>query len=232
MFEYVDRRSRLARVWSNSELKKVGYLFSGRVANISAADDEDKQGNTYSDYFSNSSEYFITNYAPGKFRGWKGRSNEHYLDLVGEVPQELGSYFDVVFNHTTFEHIFNVRKAFANFCKMTKDVAIVVLPFSQYQHEHEEAYRDYWRFTPTCARELFDENGLQIIYESANSDYNSAIYLFLIASKKPGRWESLMPTYVPLTTVGNIIGQPNCMMTAFQRLNRLGKRAIKKLIMR
>ena len=42
--------------------------------------------------------------------------------------------FDVAYNHTTLEHIYGVHKAFANICRMTKDVVIIVLPFLQQYH--------------------------------------------------------------------------------------------------
>jgi len=93
-----------------------------------------------------------------------------------------------VFNHTTLEHIFDIRKAFENLCNMTKDVSIVVVPFSQVQHE-TESYKDYWRFTPSCMREMFRENGLEVIYEAESKDKKAAIYLLFVASRNPQKWK-------------------------------------------
>jgi hypothetical protein len=82
------------------------------------------------------------------------------------LPQELVERFDVVFCHTVFEHIFEISKAFEKFCAMSKDVAIAIVPFAQVQHEEKESYMDYWRFTPTCPRKLFEANGMTSVYES------------------------------------------------------------------
>lgn len=85
----VDRIFRLARIWSNRELAKVGHLFEGDVVNVSAGDDDDKEGNTYALYFPNSHAYRVTNYNPGSFRGYQGRENEFLVDLTKELPNNL-----------------------------------------------------------------------------------------------------------------------------------------------
>lgn len=70
----------------------------------------------------------------------------NFLDLAAEdINQELIGKYDVVFNHTTLEHIFKVEKASQNLCLMSKDIVIVIVPFLQEQHAE---YGDYWRFTP------------------------------------------------------------------------------------
>lgn len=205
--ETVDRRFRLARIWSNWELRRIAPLFTGSVVNVSAGDDIDKEGGTYAEYFANASEYALTNYSPGSFRGFQGRPNEYLFDLTAEPPDELVGRFDVVLNHTTLEHVFEVRTAFANLCRLSRDVVIVVVPFAQVQHENE-AYQDFWRFTPTCMERLFTENGLEIVYQSANNDTNAAVYLLAVGARNPDRWRPRMPPQQPLYPVGDWIGQP------------------------
>ena len=204
--EEVDRKFRLARIWSNQELKKVAHLFRGTIVNVSAGDNIDKEGDTYDNYFINKDEFWITNFKPGSFRGYQGRTNELLVDLTKELPEELEEKFDVVFNHTTLEHIFDVFTAFKNLCKLTKDVVIIVVPFAQEQHESLGFY-DYWRFTPTCLRTLFEKNGMQVIYESANNDFNAATYLFFIASKHPEQWKEKIPEYTAIKSAADWIGQ-------------------------
>ena len=67
----IDRQFRLARLWSNEQLRLVAPLFDGDVVNVSAGDDIDKAGSLYRDYFSNARSYHITNVGPGSFRGFK-----------------------------------------------------------------------------------------------------------------------------------------------------------------
>jgi hypothetical protein len=199
----VDRRFRIARIWSNRQIRKLAPLFSGDIVNVSAWDDRDKEGGYYRDYFSNASGYYRTNYSGA--RGYQQRENEYFVDLAKGLPEELKRRFNVVFNHTTLEHIFEVRTAFRNLCEMTKDIVIVVVPFSQAQHE-KESYKDYWRFTPSCIRELFRENGLEVVYEAESEHKKAAIYLLFVASREAQKWKERMPRYEPIREAGRSIG--------------------------
>lgn len=203
MSVFTDRKFRLARHWSNRELAKLGPLFCGDIVNVSAWDDRDKEGGCYKDYFTKAASYSYTNYRG--YRGFQGLPNEYALDLTGEVPEDLKGRFDVVFNHTTLEHIFDVRKAFANLCELSRDIVIVVVPFAQVQHESDD-WKDYWRFTPTCLRHLCEEDGLTVIYEAQSPHRNSAVYLLSVASRHPDRWEGRMPPHEPVHMAGKWIG--------------------------
>lgn len=205
--ESVDRKFRLARIWSNRELKKFSHLFGGSIINVSAGDNIDKEGNTYDKYFINSSSFYTSNYAPGSFRGFYGRKNELLIDLEQNTPDELWNKFDVVFNHTTLEHVFSVFKAFENICKLSKDIVIIVVPFAQVHHDSKDGFLDYWRFTPSCIRRLFTDNGFEVLYESHNKDFNSAVYLFFIASKNPEKWIESFPQNSVNENAGEWIGE-------------------------
>ena len=202
------RQFRLARIWSNGQLRTIGALVEGTVVNVSAGEDIDKEGSNYVSYFPGAKEYWITNYAPGAYRGFQGRPQELLLDLRDELPEKLERRFDVVFNHTTLEHVFDVRLAFANLCRLSRDLVIVVVPFAQVQHE-SEAYQDFWRFTPTCIRRLFSENGLEVVYEAVSPDVNAAVYLFFVGSRSPDRWRPVLPKNGELQEVGDWIGAAN-----------------------
>jgi len=191
MDKAVDRVFRLPRIWSNDELKKVAHLFKGDIANISGWKDIDKQGSHYKDYFKNASSYTITNYK-AEAKGIQGLENEIYLDLEAELPSELQNKFDVVFNHTVLEHVYNIHKAFKNICSMTKDVAIIVVPFLQVMHAD---YGDYWRFTPSTMKKLFEENNMNMVYCNFNSHENSSVYLFCIATKQQDKWKNILPEH-------------------------------------
>jgi hypothetical protein len=199
----LDRKFRLARVWSNRELRRLAPCFPGSVVNVSAWDDRDKEGGHYRDYFTQARDYCCTNY-PG-YRGLQGRADEQALDLTGDLPAGLRRRFDVAFNHTTLEHIFDVRRAFANLCELSTDVVIVVVPFAQVQHDTED-WKDYWRFTPGCLRKLYEDNGLSVIYEAESPFKRSAIYLLSVAAREPDRWTSRLPPHHPVTTAGSWIG--------------------------
>jgi hypothetical protein len=175
-----NRGFRLPRYWSNEELSKFAGKFQGDVVNVSAWQDKDKQGRTYKNYFFNAKSYTITNYK-ADFRGLQGWDNEIYLDLTEDLPTRLHRRFDVVFNHTTLEHIFDVRKAFKNLCLMSRDYVIIVVPFSQPVHE----VVDYWRFTEDAVSEMFKENGFGIDYISTNRHPFASKYIFAIGRKKP-----------------------------------------------
>lgn len=182
---FKDRKYRAPRIWSNKELKKFAYLFNGKAVNVSGWKDIDKEGKKYRDYFPNISEYWITNYK-SEARGFQGdQENELYLDLTEELDSTLFEKFDVVFNHTVLEHIFNVNKAFENLCKLSKNIVIIVVPFLQEQHAD---YGDYWRFTPLVIDKLFFQNGLKLIYINYNDNKNDSIYIFAIGAKDESIW--------------------------------------------
>lgn len=180
----VDKKFRVPRIWSNRELKKFAGLFDGRVVNVSAWKDIDKEGRKYRDYFENANEYWITNYK-AEARGFQGgQDNELYLDL--SVPLDEGfPVFDVVFNHTVLEHIFELDVAFQNICRLSKDIVILVVPFLQEQHAD---YGDYWRFTPQAIDKLFIKNEFEALYISANNHPDASIYVFAVVSRFPQKW--------------------------------------------
>ncbi len=185
----IDRKFRIPRIWSNKELAKFAELFYGRVVNVSGWRDQDKQGRTYRDYFSNAAEYILTNYK-SEARGYQGNlDNEIFLDLSLPIDAALYDQFDVVFTHTVLEHIFEVDVAFENLCRMTRDIVILVVPFLQEQHG---SYGDYWRFSPQAVDRLFEKNGLKTLYINCNDYRNASIYVFAIGGKIPEKWKAIV----------------------------------------
>jgi len=183
---FLDRKYRLPRVWSNQELRKFAHLFEGDVLNVSAWKDEDKEGGHYRYYFKNARNYFISNYK-AEVKGLQGFKNEFYLDLSQNLPEDYVYRFDVVFNHTTLEHIYEVKRAFQNLGNLSKDIVIIVVPFLQQMHGN---YGDYWRFTPLSVKNLFEENGITLLYLSFNDHRHSSIYIFALGAKNPAKWEN------------------------------------------
>ena len=179
-----ERVARLPRVWSNRELAAVAPLLSGDVVNVSAWRDEDKQGRHYRDYFPRATSYSVTNYK-AEARGFQGADNEIFLDLTEPVPDELKGRFDVVFNHTTLEHVYEVHAAFRNLCEMSRDAVVIVLPFLQEQHGE---YGDFWRFSPDCVARLFRDNGFTPIHVTANRHLWSSVYVFALAVRDPSKY--------------------------------------------
>lgn len=188
-YKGIDRVFRLPRIWSNRELKKFAHLFDGEIANVSGWKDIDKEGGYYKEYFANASTYTITNYK-AEIKGLQGIQGEIFLDLTKPLENNLKGKFDVVFNHTVLEHIYEVHMAFSNLCALTKDIAIIVVPFLQEMHAE---YGDYWRFTPLTMERILTENNMELIYCSFNSHPNASVYLFCIGSKKPEKWKKLIP---------------------------------------
>lgn len=181
---FADRIYRLPRIWSNRQLERFAALFSGDVVNVSAWKDEDKEGRHYRDYFVNAASYTITNWNE-EARGFQGLEGEIYLDLESPLPQDLVGRFDVVYNHTTLEHIYEVDTAFGNLCLMSRDVVMLCVPFLQPYHGD---YGDYWRFTPLCVSRLFKTHGMTPLYLDCSNHRNSSVYVFALASKIPERW--------------------------------------------
>jgi hypothetical protein len=185
---FIDRKSKIARIWSNVELKKFAHLFKGSVVNVSAWKDFDKEGTFYKDYFTNASSYSLTNYKEDA-RGFQGKENEIFLDLEQILPKKLERKYDTVFNHTTLEHIFDFQTAFKNICLLANDTVILVVPFLQHMHS---TYGDYWRFTPLALKNMFEQQGFKIMYLSFNNQRHAAVYIFVIASRQPEKWKGII----------------------------------------
>jgi len=182
---FIDKKFRLPRIWSNRELKKFAHLFKGDVINVSGWKDIDKEGGHYKDYFNNARSYTISNFK-AEARGLQGIEDELFLDLTKDIPNNLVNKFDVAFNHTTLEHVYNIKKALENICLLSKDIVILVVPFLQPMHGD---YGDFWRFSPSTIKKMFEENGLTFLYLSFNNHKKASVYIFAIASKNPKKWQ-------------------------------------------
>ncbi len=196
--QWITNRARRAhpelspRRWSNHELQTHAPLFTGSVVNVSGWRDEDKEGRTYRSYFTNASSYSITNYW-GSSTSNDGAPDALFLDLAADLPAEFRDKFDVVVNHTVLEHIFDVPKAVRNMACMTRDVMIMIVPFSQDEHYSPGLYGDFWRFTPLCVKQLMESNGLTLIHLNSNDCPWFPAYLFAIGSKQPAKWAARFP---------------------------------------
>ncbi len=181
---FIDRVYRLPRLWANDQLARFAPLFDGHVVNVSAWRDEDKDGRHYRDYFTAAASYEITNYK-AEARGLQGVDGEIYLDLAQPLDANLADRWDLVFNHTTLEHVYDLQMAFANLCRATRDVVVLVVPFLQPFHAD---YGDYWRMSPLAVSKAFATNGLETLYCNYNTHKRASVYVFAIASKQPHRW--------------------------------------------
>ena len=195
---------RSARLWSNQELRRFSGELTGDVVNVSGSQDEDKEGRRYRDYFPRASSYSITNYKG--FRGAAGVEGEIFLDLTEHLPPQLERRFDVVFNHTTLEHIYEVHAAFRHLCEMSRDLVVVVVPFVQVTH-WSDSFGDFWRFTPMGLRRMYEENDLTVVHEAFGPRRGEPIYLLFVGSRRPERWSATRPSGRIDTPIGQWIGR-------------------------
>jgi len=233
---FTDRKFRIARIWSNRELKKYAHLFTGDIINVSAWQDRDKEGFCYKDYFINANKYHLSNYKK-EARGFQGYRNEFFLDLEKKLDKNLTNRFDVVFSHTVLEHIYNFKTAFQDLCLLTKDIVILIIPCLQQMHAGcKVEYGDYWRFTPLAIKRMFEENSMTVLYSSFSNYKRSSVYLFFIASKNPEKWRHRIFNKFnykykkdPLDFFGNHVGCRVITNSWFFKINSAAKIIIKKL---
>ncbi|MEG3152152.1 hypothetical protein U1769_19875 [Sphingomonas sp. ZT3P38] len=175
----------MARSWSNQEIAKLALVSRGKVVNVSAWEDKDKNGKFYREYFTNAESYHITNY--GTDQGvLQGTENEIFLDLQSGLPENLRHSFDTVLNHTTLEHIYDFHTAFTNMCEMSNDLVLIVVPWLQPLHSN---YGDYWRFSPQAMTRMFRDRGFTTLYLSWNKNPHSSVYVVALATRNPEKWE-------------------------------------------
>lgn len=176
-----EGRFRRARVWSNQVLRAIGPNFHGSVMNVSGWQDLDKEGGRYRDYFPNATDYLISNHVGT--RGLEDGTADYSIDLTAELPVEMHGIVDVAFNHTTLEHIFEVRTAFRNLCLLARKAVIIVVPFVQEQHFTKD-YGDFWRFTPQALEALSEENGFVTAGVTWNNQFNTSTYIVFVAVRE------------------------------------------------
>jgi hypothetical protein len=88
---------------------------------------------------------------------------------------------------------------------MSRDIVFIVVPFAQVLHE-SDSFKDFWRFTPSGMRRLFEENRMSLVYEASSPNKNAGVYLLFIGSKKPDKWKATLPNYEQVREAGEWIG--------------------------
>jgi len=177
----------------------------------------------YKDYFKNSENYYITNWIAEARGLQEDIENQIFLDLEKDLDKNLENNFDVVFNHTTLEHIYNFNKAFKNLCKMSKNVVILVVPFMQEQHFNSHM-KDYWRFTPLAIKNLFEENNYKLSYINFNDWANESVYIFAIGTKNESNFDWIINDkenkikMINETSIGKKIITNGILLTMFIKL--------------
>jgi len=209
-------------MWSNDEIRRIAPLVTGSVVNVSAWMDEDKEGGHYRDYFTRATSYDCTNKGGGA-RG-EARANDIVLDLESTLPRELHGRYDLVLNHTTLEHVYDVRAAFATICSLSRDAVLVVVPFSQAEHGTTD-FGDFWRFTAQGLKTLCQENGFEVVHLAESPFRGSAIYLLLLAARDGAAWRPRVPWATDGAAAGQWIGSPKWSQRFAATLKRLAARA-------
>ncbi len=194
-----------ARVFSNVMIKKYGQYFSGDIINVSGWDDRDSRGKTYKEYFPNVKSYTISNASTAtKGLGTAGNT-EIEIDLNKPVQDNLKKKFDVVFNHTTLEHVLNFEQAFKNLCDMSRDAVVFVVPSLQQIH-FSKGYGDYWRPTPLAIARLFYRNGFTPLVVTTNEQAFGAIYTFAVAVRDPKKYAGKIQPVAQFDMGGELYG--------------------------
>jgi hypothetical protein len=189
-------------------IKKYGGEFSGDIINVSGWDDRDSAGGSYRDYFPGHKRYVVSNFAIADkgFGSIKADGIEEIeLDLEQPLRPELAKTFDVVFNHTTLEHVFKFETAFENLCGMSKDAVIIVVPLLQQIHI-AKSFGDYWRPTTLAVRKLFLENGFTPLVIATNDNPFYPVYCFAIAVRDPKKYEGKIEGVFDYQSGGALFG--------------------------
>lgn len=180
--------------------------MSGNVLNCSGWCDEDKQGGYYRNYFPKASQYHISMREIRIYEGYDksiSKKPDVAIDLERPLNPSLVGRYDIVICHTVLEHVFNIFTAFENLAALSRDIVIVIVPWSQQVHEcnsSDDVFHDYWRFSPSALKRLHEINRLSLIYLNGNWDYHASTYYISVGSKRPDSHKDIMrlsPSCVP-----------------------------------
>ncbi len=176
------------RSFSNRVLSEYLVALSGDIINVSGWEDSDKEGRRYRNYYGACRRYVISNIdgEGGVPRVLPGEIEAVYLDLNEPLDGSLAGQFDVAFCHTVLEHVFDSDTALRNLAALTRDLVVVVVPFSQSVH-YTGSYSDYHRFSPYCLQRFFEDEGFTALLSVANSQPFFPTYVVFIASRYPER---------------------------------------------
>lgn len=176
------------RVWSNRVLRAYLGAFSGDVINVSGWKDEDKEGGRYRDYYGHVERYVVSN-----VEGDRGMPAEPpagaeslFLDLEAALDPALERQFDVVFAHTVLEHVFDLLGALETLSRLTRDVVVIVVPFSQRVH-YTHSYGDYVRVSPLLLKRFFEERGFTVLLSASNDQPFQPVYVVFVAARDGAR---------------------------------------------
>jgi hypothetical protein len=161
-------------------IARVAAPVTGDVVHVSAWRDEDKSGRRYREYFPLARSYTTTNV--GGHRG-EGGDDDVHLDLAGPLEEHLEGAFDLVFNHTTLEHIHDVRAAIDNLFAMSRSELLLVVPFMQVEHWESPSFGDYWRFTEHGLMQACLDHGFEVLSLTSNHNPVWPIYYCLHARR-------------------------------------------------
>lgn len=192
------------RIFSNAILKYYAPIFKGHVINVSGWRDEDREGGTYREYFTNADSYTISNAATSE-KGLGSTTSEIALDLSVPINLSQRQAYDVVLNHTTLEHIFELDTAFKNLCDLSRDAVILVIPTLQHIH-FNEGYGDYNRLTPMGIVSYFEKNGFTTIVLQSNEQPFSPVYCFAIAVRDSVKYSALIEKNLDFSMGGELFG--------------------------
>ena len=192
-----DRIFRNPRLWSNIVLAKlVRQLDAESVLNVSGADDSDKDGKKYRDYFANPSTYHISYYG-----GYRGESGDFYLDLSEDVSPDIPVY-DFVICHTVLEHVYDIFRAAKNLRILTGKYLVVVVPEVQETHGVDD-FDDYWRFTKSGLAQLLYRAGFKHVIVEGSPPWIGSRYLFAFASTEVTNQSTILGRCVKAVYVRN-----------------------------
>ncbi len=192
------------REFSNAMLKYYAPLFTGSIINVSGWKDGDFEHGCYVNYFTKADKYSVSN-APTSSKGIGSLPNEIAIDLSVPIDSTLHKQFDVVFNHTTLEHIFELDVAFTNLCALSKDVVILVVPTLQHIH-FNDGYGDYNRLTPMGIVKYFEKNGFETLVLRSNEQQFSPMYCFAIAVRPESKHKSHIEKDLDFSMGGELYG--------------------------
>lgn len=192
------------REFSNDILRYYAPLFDGSIINVSGWKDGDFENGLYVNYFPRAVSYHVSN-APTSSKGIGSLESEIGIDLSKPIPESLHKNFDVVFNHTTLEHIFALEIAFKNLCDLSREVVILVVPTLQQIH-FNKGYGDYNRLTPMGIVKYFEQNNFETLVLQSNEQQFSPLYCFAIAARKGSKYIAMIEKNLEFSMGGELYG--------------------------
>jgi len=193
----------LIRKGLSSQIIKKAPEFKGLLIDFGCG------SKPYRDYFTNVSEYIGVDL---KIDGWEHRQTTVDFFYDGKTIPFGDNHFDSMLCSEVLEHVFNIEELLAEFQRVLKPGASVLISTPFMWEEHEVPH-DFARYTTDALYHLYQKHGFEIVdhHKTGNTievimQFNLLYVKSLLPNNKIIRQVLMLPFIIICNTIASVFG--------------------------